>query len=94
MDGGNEKFEDSQLRMGRLIGQLERFLILTAIFSDKYLLIPMLLTAKSIFRFPTITQNVDKDFAEYYLISTLLSFILAIMTGIVIVEYLHNFSSF
>ena len=23
LDGGNEKFEDSQLRMGRLIGQLE-----------------------------------------------------------------------
>ena len=71
--------------MGKIIGILERIVILTAIFSEKHSLIPMLLTAKSIVRFPEVAKG--KHFAEYYLIGTLTSFILALLTGIIIKEY-------
>jgi hypothetical protein len=87
-------FEDKQepsVKLGALIGQLERLLILTAIFSNNYLLIPMLLTAKSIVRFPNISKNKTKNYAEYYLVGTLTSFLFAIMLGIIIVEYLVEY---
>lgn len=87
-------FEDKNgpnLKLGTLIGQLERLLILTAIFSNNYLLIPMLLTAKSIVRFPNIYEDKTKNYAEYYLVGTLTSFLFAIVLGIIIVEYLTAF---
>lgn len=88
-------FEDDEgepeIELGRVIGQLERLLIITSVYSNKYSLIPMLLTAKSIVRFPTISESrMGKKFAEYYLVGTLTSFLLAIATGVVIVEYLKN----
>ena len=77
--------DNKDIELGRIIGILERIMLLTAIFSEKYSLIPMLLTAKSIVRFPEVAKG--KHFAEYYLIGTLTSFILALMTGIIIKEY-------
>lgn len=87
-NNNGDEDKDSKIKMGKIIGQLERMLILTAIFSRNYLLIPMLLTAKSIVRFPNISENKTKNYAEYYLIGTLTSFLLAIMLGITIIEYL------
>lgn len=82
----NTLIKDAEL--GAVIGKLERILILTSIYSEKYSLIPMLFTAKSIVRFPDFTRG-GKHYAEYYLIGTLLSFILAIITGIIIKESLN-----
>lgn len=82
-DSGPQDMKD--VGLGRIIGILERIVILTAIFSEKHSLIPMLLTAKSIVRFPEVAKG--KRFAEYYLIGTLTSFILALLTGIIIKEY-------
>ncbi|MHA1410741.1 MAG: hypothetical protein ACTSQY_10630 [Candidatus Odinarchaeia archaeon] len=83
-----EDDDESKVKLGKVIGQLERMLILTSIYSKNYTLIPMLLTAKSIVRFPRIEKNKAKNFAEYYLVGTLTSFLLSIMLGIIIVEYL------
>ena len=83
-----EKTSIEDAELGVVIGKLERILILTSIYSEEYSLIPMLFTAKSIVRFPDFTRG-GKHYTEYYLIGTLLSFILAIMTGIIIKESLN-----
>jgi len=68
---------------GQLIGIMERLLILTFILLNKWEGIGFLLGAKSIFRFGDLTEAKDTKLTEYVLIGTLLSFIIAIMTGLV-----------
>jgi hypothetical protein len=68
---------------GQLIGMMERFLILVFILLNRWEGIGFLLGAKSIFRFGDLTQAKDTRLTEYVLIGTLLSFILAILTGLV-----------
>ena len=68
---------------GQLIGMMERFLILLFILLDRWEGIGFLLGAKSIFRFGDLTEAKDTKLTEYVLIGTLLSFILAIVTGLV-----------
>ena len=75
------------VQLGRYIGILERLLIITAIYAEQFSLIPMLLAAKSLMRFPEVNKG-DKQYAEYFLIGTLLSFFLAILTGIVFLSYI------
>jgi small-conductance mechanosensitive channel len=66
--------ETSTKRIGSLIGKLERVLILTLGLLGYYLAIGLVLTAKSIARFKQLD---NKDFAEKYLVGTLLSLIFA-----------------
>jgi uncharacterized protein DUF3307 len=67
---------------GQLIGIMERLLILVFILLNRWEGIGFLLGAKSIFRFGDLTEAKDTRLTEYVLIGTLLSFILAIMTGL------------
>lgn len=68
---------------GRLIGYLERWLILTFILTAQYSGIGFLLAAKSIFRFGDLSQAHQRQLTEYMLLGTLLSFFFAIMLGLV-----------
>ncbi|HTE23000.1 DUF3307 domain-containing protein [Flavitalea sp.] len=68
---------------GQLIGIMERFLIVIFILLNRWEGIGFLLGAKSIFRFGDLTEAKDTKLTEYVLIGTLLSFILAIMAGLV-----------
>lgn len=68
---------------GQLIGIMERFLIVIFILLNRWEGIGFLLGAKSIFRFGDLTEAKDTKLTEYVLIGTLLSFILAIVTGLV-----------
>ena len=77
------------LELGKVIGILERLLILTACYTGQFSLIPMLLASKSIVRFPEISKDGAKSYAEYFLIGTLLSFFLAIMTGTLLTKYVQ-----
>lgn len=61
---------------GATIGVLERFLITVFFVNNQYSLIGLILTAKSIARFSKLSD--DKDFAEYYLMGTLLSVLFVI----------------
>lgn len=70
-------------RAGGFIGVLERLIILLFLSIGQYPAIGLVLTAKSIARYDEISKN--KDFAEYYLLGTLLS------TFIVIGAYLLVF---
>ncbi|MEO6832416.1 MAG: DUF3307 domain-containing protein [Chitinophagaceae bacterium] len=69
-------------RAGRWIGIMERLLVFVFVLLGQYAAIGFLLAAKSIFRFGDLRESKDKGHTEYVLIGTLLSFSLAIFTGI------------
>lgn len=68
---------------GALIGVLERLIILIMISQNQYAAIGFVLTSKSIARYNKIIEN--PQFSEYYLLGTLLSMLLVIVTYIIIV---------
>lgn len=68
---------------GKYIGILERLFIFFFVISGRWEGVGFLLTAKSIFRFGDLTTNKDHKLTEYILIGTLLSFGIAILTGLV-----------
>jgi hypothetical protein len=59
---------------GKLIGQLERFLILMFVLAGKPEGVGFLVAAKSVFRFGELTNNQNRLEAEYITIGTLMSF--------------------
>lgn len=67
------------LRAGRIIGILERWLIVTLVVLSQYGPLGLVLTAKSVAR---LKQLDDATFAEYYLLGTLYSMVLAIAGGL------------
>lgn len=67
---------------GNYIGMLERIFVLCFILTGHFDAIGFLLGAKSIFRFGDLTAGNDRQLTEYVLIGTLLSFGLAIFTGL------------
>jgi len=72
---------------GMYIGWLERILIVTAVVMRSPATIGLVLTAKSIVRYQEMKSG---RFAEYFLIGTLLSIVLAIFGGIVLLKVLHG----
>lgn len=68
---------------GAYIGMLERSFVLLFIILNYWSGIGFLLAAKSVFRFGDLTNEKDRALTEYILIGTLLSFGLAIITGLV-----------
>jgi hypothetical protein len=74
-----------QLRLGRLIGVLERLLLLIFVLDRSFAAVAFVLTAKSVTRFKKLE---DKDFAEYYLVGTLASTLWAIAVGL-LAGWLH-----
>lgn len=64
---------------GRYIGMAERTLMLTLVFVNAFSSLAFVLTAKSLARFQELN---DMRFAEYYLVGTLTSASVALVTGI------------
>ena len=76
--------EDSALKnAGVYIGILERLFIFGFILLDYWEGIGFLLAAKSVFRFGDLSKSKDRKLTEYMLIGTLLSFGIAIGSGII-----------
>jgi len=69
-------------KAGLWIGRLERILILTFILIQRFEAIGFLIAAKSIFRFGEIRSPDGRKEAEYILIGTMISFVIAIILGI------------
>lgn len=70
------KLENGEIRakdnnVGRVIGTVERAVMLILIYMNQYSAIGLVLTAKSIARYDRIVK--DEKFAEYYLLGTLIS---------------------
>lgn len=70
-------FEDG----GRIIGYLERLLILVFVLSSQYAGIGFLVAAKSIFRFGEFKESENRMEAEYIIIGTFASFLYAIVVS-------------
>jgi hypothetical protein len=72
---------------GKYIGWLERFLVISALAMQSPATVGLILTAKSIVRFPELK---DVRFAEYFPIGTLLSMSAAVAGGMALVWVLYG----
>ena len=70
--------EEGLEKAGKVIGYLERFLILTFVLYSQYAAIAFIFTGKSIARFESIKKT------EYYLVGTFASFSWAIFWGLML----------
>ncbi len=68
---------------GMYIGWLERFLVLTALLLHSAATVGLIIAAKSIARYPQFHRE---QFAEYFLIGTLLSICVAFVGGVVLLK--------
>ncbi len=76
-------------KAGLWIGRLERTLIMTFVLLNQFEAIGFLIAAKSIFRFGEIRSPDQRKDAEYILIGTMVSFVIAIALGMVVDWVLH-----
>lgn len=83
MDGNDESLADA----GKYIGILERLFVFLFIATGHWEAVGFLLAAKSVFRFGDLKESKDRKLTEYILIGTLISFGIAISTGL-LVQYL------
>ncbi len=72
---------------GMYIGWLERFVVLTALVLQSPATVGLILTAKSIARYPEMKSV---RFAEYFLIGTLLSVSLGIVGGLILLKSFYG----
>ncbi|GJM20600.1 MAG: hypothetical protein DHS20C15_05150 [Planctomycetota bacterium] len=70
---------------GRLIGILERLLILFAVLAGEWAAVGLVLAAKSIARFKELE---NRDFAELYLVGTLASVLVAVVSALALTRVL------
>ena len=82
LDDGHE---ESLQNAGRYIGILERLFVFTFVVTGNWEAIGFLLAAKSVFRFGDLKESKDRKLTEYILIGTLLSFGIAIATGMLVI---------
>ena len=73
--------KDENGNIGNIIGQMERVIIAILLISNQFGVIGFVLTAKSIARFK---QLEEKDFAEKYLVGTLISVVISLVATIII----------
>lgn len=78
------KKDDSLENAGNYIGIFERLFIFCFILTGHFEAIGFLLAAKSIFRFGDLKEAKDRKLTEYVLIGTLLSFGIALLTGLLV----------
>ena len=78
------KKDDSLQNAGNYIGILERLFVFCFILTGHFEAIGFLLAAKSIFRFGDLKEAKDRKLTEYVLIGTLLSFGIALLTGLMV----------
>ena len=76
-----DKKKDDTIKAGRMIGTVERIIMLFFLSIKQYSSVGLVLTAKSIARYNKIAE--DQKFAEYYLLGTLLSTICVLVVSLI-----------
>lgn len=71
-----------ELRVGEIIGNIERFLILSLVFLEQYTAIAFVLAVKAVARSKVVED--DPEFSRYYLVGTLASAAVAMAVGLLI----------
>jgi len=91
--GADELTESGLYGAGRVIGQLERFLIYLAVVANATTLIVVVIGAKTVVRFPELTRRDDStkpgedrpaSFVEYYLVGTLASLAIGVTVPLLV----------
>ena len=75
---------NSLVNAGKYIGILERLLVFTFIIINHWEGVGFMIAAKSVFRFSDLAEAKQRKLTEYVLIGTLLSFGIAVITGIIV----------
>ena len=75
---------ESLVNAGKYIGILERLLVFVFIIVNHWEGVGFMIAAKSVFRFSDLAEAKQRKLTEYVLIGTLLSFGIAVLTGILI----------
>src|SRR3989440_4239187 len=83
LERSSEQFQNA----GLYIGWLERFLVVTALLLQSPATVGLILTAKSIARYPEFKSE---RFAEYFLIGTLLSISMALLGGALLAKLIFG----
>jgi hypothetical protein len=86
----NDSNEESLNNAGKYIGMLERLFVFIFVVTGNWEGIGFLLAAKSVFRFGDLKESKDRKLTEYILIGTLLSFGIAIATGMVVLKLIQE----
>ncbi|MBK7427957.1 MAG: DUF3307 domain-containing protein [Saprospiraceae bacterium] len=89
----NDRNDESLNNAGKYIGILERLFVFTFVITGNWEAIGFLLAAKSVFRFGDLKESKDRKLTEYILIGTLLSFGIAITTGMIVLELIEMLSA-
>ena len=82
-----ERTSEQLQNAGLYIGWLERFLVITALLLQSPATVGLILTAKSIARYPEFKSE---RFAEYFLIGTLLSISIALVGGALLAKLIFG----
>ncbi len=77
----SEEIDTSEYNRGRVIGNLERGLMLLTVALGSYAALGFLVAAKGLIR---IKEFEDRDFAEYFLVGTLASVLVALVLGLLV----------
>ena len=83
-ENNNESLEDA----GKFIGIFERLFVFVFVTTGHWEAVGFLLAAKSVFRFGDLKESKDRKLTEYILIGTLVSFGIAILTGLAYTAWL------
>ncbi len=75
----NECVDETEINRGRLIGNLERILLTTMVAGGSYTALAFLVAAKGLIRSKDLE---DRNWAEYFLIGTLASVLIALGVGL------------
>lgn len=86
----NESNDESLNNAGKYIGMLERLFVFVFVVTANWEGIGFLLAAKSVFRFGDLKESKDRKLTEYILIGTLLSFGIAIATGMLVLKLISK----
>ena len=80
-----QQIDEKQFRTGRVIGFLERIFVFLFILMGQYTAIGFVLAAKGVVRYPEFG---NRNFAEYILIGTLLSVLMAMGVAFVVGQFI------
>ncbi len=83
----NDDNAESLQHAGKYIGILERLFVFIFVITNNWEAVGFLITAKSVFRFGDLTTAKDRKLTEYILIGTLISFGVAILSGLCYLWY-------
>ena len=85
--GGDQPIDTAEYNRGRLIGDLERFLVIVTVAVQAYPAMGFIVAAKGLIR---IREFENRNFAEYFLVGTLASVIVAFVLGLLVRETILN----